>query len=63
MHVLGEFLDIGDEFQSHVTCHSELELSHGVGPLSIEESKELLSVGISLDRVDASIYLVDTSYR
>ena len=63
MHVIEEFCDANDDFQAHVTCQSETELSHGVNPLSIEELEELLSVGPFLDGVDASTSLVDTYCR
>ena len=62
MHVLEEFWDTNDESQEHVTFYIEIELSHGVGPLSIEESEEILSVGPSLYGFDASISLVDESF-
>ena len=37
-----------------------MEISHGMLPLSIRYSEEILNVGPSLDGVDASTYFVDT---
>ena len=61
--MLDDFWDTYDEFREHVNFHNEIKLSHGVSPLSIEESKKILIIGPSLDGVDASTYLVDTCCR
>ena len=63
MHVIEEFWDVNNEFQAHIHYHRKTELSHVMIPPSIEESEEILSVGPSLDGVDASTSLVDTYCR
>ena len=63
LYVLEENRDELDEIQAHINCKRKTELPHGVSPLSIEESEEILSVGPSLDGVDASTCLVDNCFK